>query len=310
MQVSYFQCGGVSLSVGAEHIVLDGNSAFSFTIAWSEIARGKLNLTVSPIIDRALLYPRDPPQIMFNHSHEYRLTNHQSTETSKRNIKSPDDEVERLNFKVVVVKITKDQLNILKAKAKQDGNMINCSSFAILVGLIWKCTCIARALANDQDTKLFFSANGRSRLQPSVPVEYFGNVVFHTTTMAMAGDIQSKPWLYAVSCIHETLMRLDNDYLRSVMDFLKIHPNTKRIRFDESRSPNLGINSWAKFPIRDADFGWGQPFHTGHCGIAPCEGRAFIIDGGAKDGNLYVRISLQPKHAEMFEKLFYEFVLK
>ena len=73
MQVIYFQCGGVSLSFSVEHRVIDGTSAFNFVNAWSTIARGWLNLTVPPVIDRTLLRPRDPLQVMHNHT-EYRLT--------------------------------------------------------------------------------------------------------------------------------------------------------------------------------------------------------------------------------------------
>ncbi|PON77785.1 Transferase [Parasponia andersonii] len=68
LQITYFKCGGVSLSVDAEHRVLDGNSAFNFVNAWSEIAQGRLHLTVPPVIDRTLLRARDPPQILLNHT--------------------------------------------------------------------------------------------------------------------------------------------------------------------------------------------------------------------------------------------------
>ncbi|PON53386.1 Transferase [Parasponia andersonii] len=304
LQVTYFKCGGVSLSVGGEHLAVDGNSAFSFVNAWSEIARGNYNLKVRPALDRTLLRPRDPPQIMFNHT-EYRRTD-QSMEGSDQDTKSQHDDIERFNFKLVAVKIARDQINMLKTKAKDGNNTIDYSTFAILAGLIWKCTCIARDLPEDQETKLYFPANGRSRLQPPLPLGYFGNVVFRTTTVALAGDLKSKPLWYAASLVHKTLMRLDNDYLRSVIDFLKLHPNTRRNRLDESRSPNLAITSWANFSTSDADFGLGQPFHMGHCGILPNEGKAYIVDDGAKDGNKCVLISLQPECVKMFEKLFYE----
>ncbi|PON77784.1 Transferase [Parasponia andersonii] len=198
----------------------------------------------------------------------------------------------------ILLRVTGDQLKILKANAKEEGYAINYSTFAILVGLIWKCASMARELPNDQETKLTFSANGRSRLQPPLPLGYFGNVIFQNRTVALAGDLQSKPLWYAVNLIHETLARLDNDYLRSVIDFLKLHPNTKRNRLDETRSPNLGITSWSKFPTRDADFGWGQPFHVGFCGIVSNEGRVWITDDVAKEGNLSVLIALQPEHVE------------
>ncbi|XP_062074457.1 shikimate O-hydroxycinnamoyltransferase-like [Humulus lupulus] len=307
LQVTYFKCGGVSISVGGEHIVFDGNSAFSFMNAWSEIARGQLNLSVRPVLDRTLLSHRDPPQIMFDHTNSYKLS---TTTHNDPTIRSSDQTTTKCedynsNFKAILVKITRAQLNNLKSKAKEEGNTVNYSAFAILAGLIWKCMCIARALPVDQETKLFLSANGRSRLHPPLSSEYFGNAVIHTTVVAVAGDVQSKPLWYGVNLIYENLKRIDNEYIRSALDFLTVHPNSKWIPCDECRGSNLGIYSWANFSTSNADFGWGQPFHMGHCGILRNEGRVWILDDGV-GGNLSVLISLVPEHVEVFQKVFYQ----
>ncbi|KAM6602397.1 hypothetical protein CsatA_022006 [Cannabis sativa] len=290
LQVTYFGCGGVCLSVGGAHVVMDGNSAFNFVNAWSQITRAKPTITTPPIFDRTLLSPRNPPQILFDHTNDgYRLL-HQPNQDNNHGLNYNNK-----NFKVIVVKITKDQLNALKLKANN-----NLSTFSILAGLIWKCTCMARELPKDQETKLGFSSNGRSKLKPPLPLGYFGNVVFRNTTMALAGDIQSKPFWYASNLIHQTLkVNLDNDYLRSVIDFLKLHPNTRR-RF-EFGSPNLDINSWSKFSIYDADFGWGPPF-LAHCGAISNEGRSWIFDNN--NGDISVYISLHSDHVEKFNSYF------
>ncbi|XP_062074472.1 shikimate O-hydroxycinnamoyltransferase-like [Humulus lupulus] len=308
LQVTYFQCGGVSISVGGEHIVIDGNSVIDFMNAWSAIARGQPNLKVRPNLDRTLLRPRDPPQIMFNHMNAYQIITDKSIKTTPNPKQTTNSVDHKLNFKLTLVKITKHQLNILKSKIKEElGSIINYSTFAILAGLIWKCrTSIACSeLLAYEESKLFISVNGRSRFQPSLPTQYFGNVVFHTTTVATTGDLRSKPLWYAVNRIHETLKRFDNDYLRSAIDFLSVHPNTKHIGLEECRFPNLGIVSLAKFAARDADFGWGRPFHMGNSGHIYHEGRSWILDDG-DGGNLSVLLSLLPEHVQVFKNLFYE----
>ncbi|KAM6602402.1 hypothetical protein CsatA_022011 [Cannabis sativa] len=106
-QVTYFGCGGISLSVGGEHRAFDGHSAINFIKSWSEIFRGQPN-TITPYFDRTLLNPRNPLKIMFDHTKEYQLPNQ-----PKLSI------VDEQNFKVVILKVTMDQLNKLKNKAKE-----------------------------------------------------------------------------------------------------------------------------------------------------------------------------------------------
>ncbi|PON36432.1 Transferase [Parasponia andersonii] len=100
-----------------------------------------------------------------------------------------------------------------------------------------------------------------SRLQPSIPAGYFGNVIFTATPVANAGNIQSKPTWYAASRIHNSLTQYDNEYLRSAMDYLELQPNILALSREANtfRCPNLGISSWVSLPIYDADFGWSRP---------------------------------------------------
>lgn len=283
----------MSLGVTIEHGVTDGPAVFHFISAWSEIARG-LDLTIPPFLDRTILRPRNPPQLMFNHI-EYQVTPAKDT-----------SQITKVQYDVAF-KITREQLNILKNKSREGGIAINYTTFEVLAGHIWKCACIARALPKDQETKLFFLVNGRySKLQPPLPPGYFGSVVFPAISVAIAGDLQSKPLWYAANLIHETLVRLDNNYLRSAIDYLKLHPGTKRYGPHDYGSPNFAINSWVKLPTHDADFGWGKPFYTGP-GEIIFEGKAVIFSNDVEDESLSVAVALPPEHIKMFEKAFYEF---
>jgi len=60
IQVTYFRCGGVSISVDYEHHVGDGESGVHFINSWSNVAHG-IPIYVPPFIDRNLLRARDPP---------------------------------------------------------------------------------------------------------------------------------------------------------------------------------------------------------------------------------------------------------
>ncbi|KAK1363964.1 Quinate O-hydroxycinnamoyltransferase/shikimate O-hydroxycinnamoyltransferase [Heracleum sosnowskyi] len=294
LQVTYFKCGGVSLGVGMQHHAADGASGLHFINTWSDMARG-LDLTIPPFIDRTLLRARDTPQPAFQHI-EY-----QPPPSMKTN---PDVVPET---SVAIFKLTRDQLTILKAKSKEEGNTIAYSSYEMLAGHVWRSVCKARGLPEDQESKLFIATDGRARLRPALPPGYFGNVIFTATPIAVAGDLQSKPTWYSASKIHDALVRMDNDYLRSALDYLELQPDLKAlVRGAHSfRCPNLGITSWARLPIHDADFGWGRPIFMGPGGIA-YEGLSFVLPSPSNDGSLSVAISLQAEHMKLFSKFLYD----
>ncbi|KZV19482.1 shikimate O-hydroxycinnamoyltransferase-like [Dorcoceras hygrometricum] len=296
LQVTYFKCGGVSLGVGMQHHAADGFSGLHFINTWSDMARG-LDITVQPFIDRTLLRARDPPQPQFKHI-EYQPPPSMKVTTK------PDACPETA---VSMFKLTRNQLNNLKSKSKEQGNTVTYSSYEMLAGHIWRCACKARGLPQDQNTKLYIATDGRSRLRPSLPTGYFGNVIFTATPVAVSGDLETKPVWYSASKIHDALARMDNDYLRSALDYLELQPDLKALvrGAHTFRCPNLGITSWSRLPIHDADFGWGRPIFMGPGGIA-YEGLSFILPSPTNDGSLSVAISLQAEHMKVFEKLLYD----
>ncbi|MCE3215150.1 hypothetical protein HAX54_000998 [Datura stramonium] len=300
LQITHFKCGGVSLGVGMQHHAADGASGLHFINTWSDMARG-LDLTIPPFIDRTLLRARDPPQPQFPHI-EY-----QPPPTLKVTAENAPNSETVPETSVAIFKLTRNQINALKAKSKEDGNTVNYSSYEMLAGHVWRSTCMARGLTQDQETKLYIATDGRARLRPSLPPGYFGNVIFTSTPIAVAGDLQSKPIWYAASKIHDQLAIMDNDYLRSALDYLELQPDLKALvrGAHTFKCPNLGITSWSRLPIHDADFGWGRPIFMGPGGIA-YEGLSFILPSPTNDGSQSVAISLQAQHMKLFEKFLYD----
>ncbi|KAH7547505.1 hypothetical protein FEM48_Zijuj01G0317100 [Ziziphus jujuba var. spinosa] len=249
--VTDFKCGGLSLGLGLDHHVADGFSDLHFVNTWSDMARA-LDLTVPPFIDRTLLRSRDPTQPAFDHV-EYQPA--PAMKTPPQNTKPQNTTT------ASIFKLPQDQLNKLKAKFKEAGTTIRYSSYVMLAGHIWRCTCKASALPDDQDTKLYIATDGRFRLQPPLPPGYFGNVLFTATPLAMAGDLISRPTWYAAIRIQDALMHVDNDYLRSALDYLELEPDLSALVHGAHtfRCPNLAITSWVRSPIHYADFGWGRP---------------------------------------------------
>ncbi|KAI7731861.1 hypothetical protein M8C21_032225, partial [Ambrosia artemisiifolia] len=284
LQVTYFRCGG---GYGFEHRVSDGKAFFHFMNTWSDMARG-LDITLPPFIDRTLLRAQDPPRPRFEHM-EYK--------PDPTPLKVSLDET-KTTFSMF--KLTRNQLDALKAKSKEDGSTISFSSFAILSAHVWKCVCKARGLPLDVETRVDFAVDGRTRLQPPLPAGYFGNAIFRGAAIARSSDIQLKPTSYVASKIHYALARMNNNYLKSAIDYLE---QQRCERPDVSyKYKNLRIVSWARLPIYDADFGWGRPIFMGRIGI-PTTGKCYILQSPTNDGSLSIIIGLEVEQMKLFSKL-------
>ncbi|KAG2370960.1 Shikimate O-hydroxycinnamoyltransferase [Vigna angularis] len=290
--ITYFKCGGVSLGVGLQHHVADGASGIQFINAWSDVARG-LDISVPPFIDKTLLRARDPPQPVFPH-HEYQLSPPAAATTTTTVVAS-------------ILKLTRHQLDTLKDKWKEGGNSIKYSTYEMLAAHIWISVCKARGLGAEQETRLYIPIDGRGRLQPPLPPGYFGNVIFSTIPVAVVGELVSKPTWYAADKIHKAIMRMDNEYLRSAVDYLELQPDLNGLvrGAHTFACPNVGINSWVKFPIYDADFGWGRPIFM-RPGWIIHEGLSIIIPTSTNDGSLYLTIALPPHHMNLFQQFFFD----
>ncbi|PRQ34230.1 putative shikimate O-hydroxycinnamoyltransferase [Rosa chinensis] len=299
VQITYLKCGGVALGLRVDPRVSDGLSTFHFINTWSDMACG-LEVAIRPSMDRTILLARDPPRPLPDHIHHIAYP--------------PRNKHERTSATTVTkFRFTREQLNVLKAMSTMtiaDGDDMNTlpvkfTSFEVFAGHVWRCACKARELANDQETILYLFVNGRSRLQPPLPPGYFGNVVFRATATALAGDLISKPIWYAARCIHNALVRMDDDYLRSAIDYLELQQRHQELSSlahgTHYRCPNLEINSWCKLPIYDADFGWGRPISVGRSEI-PSVGKGYMVPSATDDGSLSLSISLQSQHMISFSK--------
>ncbi|KAL8056291.1 hypothetical protein ABFX02_04G110100 [Erythranthe guttata] len=313
IQLTRFKCGGVCLGHGNQHHLSDGPAALRFTKTWFDLARSLATATATtisdapPFMDRTLLRARDPPQPRFTHIEYHRGG------TPPKPISSAIITSEKTYS---VFKLTSDQINALKAKCNvgsgDGGNgpfpAARYTTFEVLAGHVWRCVSEARGLPGDQETKLYVSTDGRSRLSPPLPPGYFGNVNFSATAVSLCGQLRSNNVRFAAGKTREAIARMDDEYLRSAIDYLEVQPDISAIARGPRtyNSPNLGIISWLRLPVYEADFGWGNPVHVG-LAAPPPEGKCHFLPSPASDGSLLVSISLAKEHMRLFEKLLFDF---
>ncbi|KAB5511805.1 hypothetical protein DKX38_028833 [Salix brachista] len=297
LQVTSFKCGGVCLGVGWHHTLADGTGALHFINSWATLARG-LSITIPPFLDQTILRGRVAPKPIFHHV-EFDPPPTINTDHLTKNTKPQY---------LANLKITLEQINSLKAKASNVESETKYTTYEILTAHIWRSVSKARNFQNnDQKNKLRISVDGRSRLNPPLQSSYFGNVIFTASPVALSCDLLSESFRCTVERIHRDIKKMDDEYLRSALDYLEEVGDVNSIPRGSitCACPNLNIVSWMQLPFYKADFGWGAPLLLRPATML--EGRGYIHPNPANDGSFSLAICLETDHMESFRKLFYDF---
>ncbi|XP_042492297.1 omega-hydroxypalmitate O-feruloyl transferase-like isoform X3 [Macadamia integrifolia] len=284
-QVTRFKCGGFVLGMTINHCMVDGITAMEFVNSWAETARG-LPFTVPPFLDRSILRSRQPPKIEFTHN-EFKEIN----DVSNMATLFQEEQILYRSFFFDPEKLTH-----LKKMAMEDGTIKSCTSFTALTALVWRARSKALKMKPDQQTKLLFAVDGRSKLNPPLPKGYFGNGIVLTCCLCTAGELIEKPLSFAVQLVQEAINLVNDNYIRSVIDYFEV------TRLRPSLAATVLITTWTRLDFDTTDFGWGQPTQSGCVTLPEKEVVLFLSHGrGKKCMNLL--LGLPVSAMKIFEEL-------
>ncbi|KAJ8551946.1 hypothetical protein K7X08_028389 [Anisodus acutangulus] len=303
VQVTRFTCGSLVVGFTAHHTVADGHSTSNFLVTWGQASRG-VKINPLPLHDRTIFTPRDPPLIEYEHKGVEFM--------SKLKKEHSLNEVHDISEDVVVHKVhfTVEFLAKLKAKASSmNSNNKPYSTFESLLAHLWRAITKARGLSGFETTQIRISVNGRMRLTPRVPNEYFGNLVLWAFPTTKVKDLLREPLPYATKLIHDAVTKVNNNYFRSFIDFAntKVKEEDLVPTADMNKHilcPNIEVDSWLRFPFYDLDFGTGCPYIF-MPSYFPTEGMVFLLPSFIGDGSIDVFVPLFEDKLPVFKKICY-----
>ncbi|XP_058079623.1 tryptamine hydroxycinnamoyltransferase 1-like [Magnolia sinica] len=267
IQLNRFTCGGLVIGQTAHHRVADGQSMSSFFLSWAKLVRD-LNVDPLPYHDRAAIsIPRNPPMCEFNHREiEFKDNKAPALTTAIADASS-------LSIMNLVVNFSPEFITQLKTHVSDGNPGIRYSTFECLLAHVWKKITLARGLGDDELTQVRVAVNGRARIKPAVPMEYFGNLVLWAYPRLKVKDLLKESHAFVAKTIHEAVARIDNAYFQSFIDFgelLKGGEGEGLVAtapdLGNSLCPNVEVDSWLRFQFHDLDFGSGGP-----CDFLPSE---------------------------------------
>ncbi|RZC64078.1 hypothetical protein C5167_025851 [Papaver somniferum] len=313
VQLTRFTCGSLVLSFSAQHIVADGQSVSHFMISWAQACRG-LDIHPLPLCNRNIFVPRNPFNIEFDH----RSVEIVKRKISKYSIPLPyaeDDLVQQiLHCTPEFIAKIKNKASFSPGSSFSDVNG-GCkppySTFVCLAAHLWTVITRVRGLDDSQTTYVKISVNGRRRLRPPIPDEYFGNMILCAFSETQAKNLYEEPLSHIAKIVQEEVTKVDDNYFKSYIDFANknlkddgLTPRKADPLSVPSCWPNLEINSWLGFTFNDVDFGTGKPFI---CipSFDPLEGETYVVPSTVNDKSIDVYITLFQQQQALFKEMFY-----
>lgn len=284
-QVTRFKCGGFVVGLCMNHCMFDGIGAMQFVNSWGETARGS-TLNVPPFLDRTILKPRNTPKVEFKH-HEF----DQIEDVSNTGKLYEDEEMHYRSFC-----FDPEKLKQLKKKAMEHEALDRCTTFEALSAFVWTARTKALKMKPDQQTKLLFAVDGRSRFEPPLPEGYFGNGIVLTNSLCSAGDLLEGPLSAAVRKVQNAIEMVTDSYMRSAIDYFE----TTRAR--PSLAATLLITTWSRLSFHTTDFGWGEPVLSGPVALPEKEVILFLSHGEERK-SINVLLGLPESAMNIFEQL-------
>ncbi|KAL2326825.1 hypothetical protein Fmac_020252 [Flemingia macrophylla] len=285
---------GVFVGCSMNHSVGDGTSFWNFFNTWSEIFQFQTqehhheHVIDVPISRQPVLYrwfPKgcSPPiNLPFKHHDEF-----------IRRFEPP-------KLRERIFHFTAESIAKLKTKANMESSTIKISSFQSLAAHVWRCITRARRALYTESTTCLLVANSRSRMEPPLPQEYFGNCIKSVRTGATAGELDQHGLGWAAWKFHMAVTNLNDEAIKqAAKDWLQ-SPTVYQTgeRYDQY---TLLFTSSPRFNMYGNEFGMGKA-------VAVLSGSAFKFDGKVASyqgyegrGTIDLEVCLLPETMRMLE---------
>ena len=170
------------------------------------------------------------------------------------------------------------------------------STFVALAAHAWICFAGSKSFSQDDEVVLVFLMDCRTRVDPPIRDDYFGNCVRLVYATSLAGELAGENGLArACSAINKSIRDTSKDPLGDcenwVADFEAL---------PEGKVCNVSASP--RFRVYESDFGWGNPGRVELVSMN-YDGEVALV-GGEEEGMVQVSVALNSTQMEAFAKSF------
>nr|BAX24894.1 putative EIG-I24 [Oryza punctata] len=255
LQVTRFACGGVALGMRVAHALCDGAGATKFLSAAARFSRGEQEPAVAPVWERRdLLGPRLPPRVVKPFERVLAL------DAAAAAVHGPygaaggsQGQIARECFHVSDARVEE-----LRAELSGGEGGVKLTTFEFLAAFIWRARVKANGTSPDEVVKMVYSMNISKLLAPPLPDGYWGNVCVPVYVVLTAGELVAQPLADTATMIKKSKQEVDEEYVRSYIDFLELHRGGEGGVVTAGRGVSA-FTDWRRLGHSEVDFGWGSP---------------------------------------------------
>ncbi|KAL6183797.1 hypothetical protein ACLB2K_045208 [Fragaria x ananassa] len=282
IQVTYYTCGGVSITFTFDHALGDASSFGKFLLSWSEMARNK-SMSCVPDHQRSLrISARNPPR--YHSSLDQSFV--KCTMEEIMNIPTAKTLVKRLYF------IENSSINQLQSQACRNGKKR--TKIEAVSAYVWKTMVQANIGTSTNKShnavcKMGWLVDGRSRLHkrdydPNTNMSnYIGNVLSLAFGEASVNDLKKGSISDVANMVREAISKI--------------------VLGQGGGVPALVLSSGRMFPVAELDFGFGSPVLGTVCSTIEKIGVAYMNQrpSATGDGSWTMSCILWPELAAALE---------
>jgi hypothetical protein len=279
IQITLFQKSGFSIGTSTHHAILDGKSSTMFIKAWAYLCNKAIETNeesptllpeLEPLFNREII--KDPNELGVTFTNICteilsRMFPKEKGNEHSLNILHFEPKLEdsvRATFKLTLEDLNKIKQMVLSKWEVVDKNESNSkpqSLSTFVLTCAYSLVCYAKAIhgaAKEKEKFSFaFPIDCRSRLEPPIPNNYFGNCVWGHFIDTNPSDFIEEDGVYLVAkCIHEKIKMINDNgvFQGSINDGFDKYNSLINEGFGV-----FGVGGSNKFGVYETDFGWGRP---------------------------------------------------
>lgn len=288
IQVNIFECGGIVIGMCMAHRLADASTMFTFITDWAATARGAIEDIKGPSFDFS--YTLFPQKDVINNFKPFDPMLTREEDLVTKYFVFPASKI---------VELKRRNVNNIVCQDTSQQNTSPCTRVEAVTSFMWKRYMDSvRAKNQTQATSVekygaLYTVNLRSRITPPLPANSFGNIYTFTIALStpsdendiddgLRKDVSSPNDLNLVGKVRDAIKKIDDKYTRKLQSSEdELVNDVKPLTSGEAIF--LGFSSWCRFPIYEADFGWGKPTWVS-IGTMALRNTVFLMDTKSGDG--------------------------
>ncbi|KAE8663867.1 putative 3'-N-debenzoyl-2'-deoxytaxol N-benzoyltransferase [Hibiscus syriacus] len=238
IKLNVFDGGGIGIGVCVSHKIGDALSFFSFVKTWAAIARGETML-IGPEFKSASLFP-------------------------PRDLKGFTPRISQLKIEQLVTKrfvFSTTKVEEIRRKYSEKNTQTRPTRVEALSAFIWDRLTTSINVRSKPNTLFMINhmVNIRPRIEPPLPEYSIGNFFSFSLTIPSMEDGN------LVSQMRDSIKAVNNEYVKKLRDGYN-HLDCfkeKTASYGKCEIVAFTFTSLCRFPLYEADFGWGKPIWAG-----------------------------------------------